>query len=66
MNEAWEFLKGLTNPESIIRVGGIALLVFVIFAETIFLNFFEAKFRQNCHAVISFLAMHSSVVTGVE
>ena len=34
MHEAWEFLKELTNPESIIRYGGIALLIFVIFAET--------------------------------
>ena len=34
MQDAWEFLKELTNPESIIRYGGIALLVFVIFAET--------------------------------
>ncbi len=30
----WEFIKTLTNPESIIRYGGIALLIFVIFAET--------------------------------
>ncbi len=30
----WEFLKELTNPESIIRYGGVLLLVFVIFAET--------------------------------
>ena len=34
MHEVWEFLKELTNPESIIRYGGIALLIFVIFAET--------------------------------
>ena len=34
MHETWEFLKELTNPESIIRYGGIALLIFVIFAET--------------------------------
>ena len=34
MHEAWEFLKHLTNPESIIRYGGVALLFFVIFAET--------------------------------
>ena len=30
----WEFIKTLTNPESIIRYGGLALLVFVIFSET--------------------------------
>ena len=29
-----EFLKHLTNPESIIRYGGLALLLFVVFAET--------------------------------
>ncbi len=34
MHETLEFLKELTNPESIIRYGGIALLVFVIYAET--------------------------------
>lgn len=30
----WEFLKQLTNPESIITYGGLWLLLFVIFAET--------------------------------
>lgn len=30
----FEFLKQLTDPESIIRYGGFALLLFVIFAET--------------------------------
>lgn len=34
MQEAWEFIKELLDPESIIRYGGIALLIFVIFAET--------------------------------
>jgi membrane-associated protein len=34
MNSTWEFLKTLTNPESILHYGGLALLVFVIFAET--------------------------------
>ena len=34
MQETWEFLKELTNPESIILYGGLALLLFVIFAET--------------------------------
>lgn len=29
-----EFLKQLTDPESIIRYGGLALLLFVVFAET--------------------------------
>lgn len=30
----WEFLKKLTDPESIIHYGGLWLLLFVIFAET--------------------------------
>lgn len=30
----WEFLKQLTDPESIIAYGGLALLLFVVFAET--------------------------------
>ncbi|HWY33306.1 MAG TPA: hypothetical protein VNX68_01590, partial [Nitrosopumilaceae archaeon] len=33
MNELWTFLKELTNPESIVKLG-LPLLVFVIFAET--------------------------------
>jgi len=38
---AWEFLKELTNPESIINYGGTALLFFVVFAETgLLLGFF--------------------------
>lgn len=34
MHDTWEFIKELTNPESIIRYGGLTLLIFVIFAET--------------------------------
>ena len=30
----WDFLKQLTDPESIISYGGLSLLLFVIFAET--------------------------------
>ena len=30
----WEFLKQLTDPNSIIQFGGLGLLLFVIFAET--------------------------------
>ena len=41
MHEAWEFLKQLVNPESIIYYGGIYLVLFVIFAETgLFFGFF--------------------------
>ena len=37
----WEFFKELTNPESIIEYGGLALLLFVVFAETgLFIGFF--------------------------
>jgi membrane-associated protein len=34
MHEVFEFLKQLTDPESIIKYGGLTLLLFVIFAET--------------------------------
>lgn len=34
MGEVWEFLKQITDPESIIQYGGLALLLFVVFAET--------------------------------
>lgn len=37
----FDFLKQLTDPESIIKYGGLALLLFVIFAETgLFVGFF--------------------------
>lgn len=37
----WDFLKQLTDPESIIQYGGLALLLFVVFAETgLFFGFF--------------------------
>lgn len=34
MEEVWEFLKTLVDPKSIIDYGGLALLLFVVFAET--------------------------------
>jgi membrane-associated protein len=34
LNDTWEFLKKLTDPESILSYGGLSLLLFVIFAET--------------------------------
>ncbi|HQQ94533.1 MAG TPA: VTT domain-containing protein [Bacteroidia bacterium] len=34
MQSTWEFLKQLTDPNSIIEYGGLWLLLFVIFAET--------------------------------
>src|ERR1700741_3550561 len=40
MSETWQFLKDLTNPESIVKLG-LPLLLFVIFAETgLFFGFF--------------------------
>ena len=35
MNETWELIKHITNPESIILYGGVSLLLIVIFAETV-------------------------------
>jgi membrane-associated protein len=41
MDGIFDFLKQLVNPESIIRYGGIYLLLFVVFAETgLFAGFF--------------------------
>lgn len=41
MNEVFEFFKTLLNPESIIRHGGLILLLVVVFAENgIFFGFF--------------------------
>jgi membrane-associated protein len=41
LQEVWEFLKQLVNPESIIVHGGLFLLLFVVFAETgLFIGFF--------------------------
>lgn len=41
MDGVLDFLRELVNPESIIRVGGIYLLLFVVFAETgLFIGFF--------------------------
>lgn len=37
----WDFLKTLTDPQSIIQYGGIVLLLIVVFAETgLFIGFF--------------------------
>jgi membrane-associated protein len=41
MDGIFDFIKELVNPESIIRYGGIYLLLFVVFAETgLFVGFF--------------------------
>jgi membrane-associated protein len=34
LSDVWEFLKQLFDPKSIIHFGGLALLLFVVFAET--------------------------------
>src|SRR6476620_11345443 len=37
----WDFLKTLTDPQSIIQYGGMAMLLIVMFAETgLFIGFF--------------------------
>ena len=41
MENTFEFVKTLLNPQSIIHYGGLALLLFIIFAETgLFFGFF--------------------------
>ncbi|HNW97135.1 MAG TPA: VTT domain-containing protein [Bacteroidales bacterium] len=41
LNDIWNFLKELMNPESIITYGGFWFLLFVVFAETgLFIGFF--------------------------
>lgn len=41
MEQFWDLLHTLMNPKSIIEYGGLALLIFVIFAETgLFFGFF--------------------------
>ena len=40
----FDFLKQLTNPESIINYGGLWLLLFVVFAETgLLIGFFFTR-----------------------
>ena len=39
--DAWEIIKGLSNPETIIHYGGLALLLIIVFAENgILIGFF--------------------------
>lgn len=41
INQIWDFLKELVNPENIIKYGGFWFLLFVVFAETgLFIGFF--------------------------
>jgi membrane-associated protein len=71
----WDFLKELTDPKSIIEYGGLALLLFVIFAETgllvgfflpgdslVFISgFFCATRPQLLHTSLSNLVIELSV-----
>lgn len=63
MEGVTEFLKQLVNPESIIRYGGIYLLLFVVFAETgLFIGFFlpgdSLLFTAGLLCSTGFLHMH--------
>jgi len=62
-----EFLKELVNPESIIRYGGIYLLLFVVFAETgLFIGFFlpgdSLLFTAGLLCSTGILAMHPALL----
>jgi membrane-associated protein len=63
MEGVLEFLKQLVNPESIIRYGGIYLLLFVVFAETgLFVGFFlpgdSLLFTAGLFCATGILIMH--------
>jgi membrane-associated protein len=62
-----EFLKQLVNPESIIRYGGIYLLLLVVFAETgLFVGFFlpgdSLLFTAGLLCSTGFLHMHPALL----
>jgi len=62
-----EFLKQLVNPESIIRYGGIYLLLFVVFAETgLFVGFFlpgdSLLFTAGLLCSTGFLHIHPALL----
>lgn len=62
-----EFLKELVNPESIIRYGGIYLLLFVVFAETgLFIGFFlpgdSLLFTAGLLCSTGILALHPALL----
>jgi membrane-associated protein len=63
MEGIFEFLKQLVNPESIIRYGGIYLLLLVVFAETgLFVGFFlpgdSLLFTAGLFCATGILIMH--------
>jgi membrane-associated protein len=62
-----EFLKQLVNPESIIRYGGIYMLLFVVFAETgLFVGFFlpgdSLLFTAGLLCSTGFLHIHPALL----
>ncbi len=65
-----EFLKQLVNPESIIRYGGIYLLLFVVFAETgLFVGFFlpgdSLLFTAGLLCSTGFLHIHPALLVAL-
>jgi membrane-associated protein len=67
MNEIFDFLKQLVNPESIIHYGGIYLLLFVVFAETgLFVGFFlpgdSLLFTAGLFCSTGILAVHPALL----
>jgi membrane-associated protein len=65
-----DFLKELVNPESIIRYGGIYLLLFVVFAETgLFVGFFlpgdSLLFTAGLLCSTGILQIHPAVLVGL-
>lgn len=67
MDEFWQLLKDLVNPESIIRHGGLYLLLFVVFAETgLFVGFFlpgdSLLFTAGLLCATGILAIHPAAL----
>jgi membrane-associated protein len=65
-----EFLKQLVNPESIIRYGGIYMLLFVVFAETgLFVGFFlpgdSLLFTAGLLCSTGFLHVHPALLVAL-
>jgi membrane-associated protein len=70
MDGMLEFLKELVNPESIIRYGGLYLLLFVVFAETgLFVGFFlpgdSLLFTAGLLCSTGILQIHPALLVGL-
>ncbi len=70
MDGILDFLKELVNPESIIRYGGIYLLLFVVFAETgLFVGFFlpgdSLLFTAGLFCSTGILQIHPALLIGL-